>query len=228
MNKTNKEHNNSSYISIIAIILILFIFAYLIYMLYQNSTILNSNDISSNITSLENTQEINSNSEENVMAQKEIKYEEIEIASYTSTLYDNEESRIYNIQKACSMLSGITIKAGEEFSFNQTIGPMGEENGFKKATGFDDDGNLIQISGGGMCQVSSTLYNVALLANLEITERHAHSRKVNYVPTDKDATILYPNLDLKFINNTSNDLKISAETDNYSVTIKMYKIEQST
>ena len=228
MNKTNKEHTNSSYISIIAIILILFIFAYLIYMLYQNSTILNSNDISSNITSLENTQEINSNSEENVMAQKEIKYEEIEIASYTSTLYDNEESRIYNIQKACSMLSGITIKAGEEFSFNQTIGPMGEENGFKKATGFDDDGNLIQISGGGMCQVSSTLYNVALLANLEITERHAHSRKVNYVPADKDATILYPNLDLKFINNTSNDLKISAETDNYSVTIKMYKIEQST
>ena len=104
MNKTNKEHNNSSYISIIAIILILFIFAYLIYMLYQNSTILNSNDISSNITSLENTQEINSNSEENVIAQKEVKYEEIEIASYTSTLYDNEESRIYNIQKACSML----------------------------------------------------------------------------------------------------------------------------
>ena len=79
------------------------------------------------------------------MAQKEIKYEEIEIASYTSTLYDNEESRIYNIQKACSMLSGITIKAGEEFSFNQTIGPMGEENGFKKATGFDDDGNLYKL-----------------------------------------------------------------------------------
>ena len=65
------------------------------------------------------------------------------------------------------------------------------------------------------------------LANLEITERHAHSRRVNYVPADKDATILYPSLDLKFINNTSTDLKIYAETDNYSVTIKITKMEQS-
>jgi vancomycin resistance protein YoaR len=71
------------------------------------------------------------------------------------------------------------------------------------------------------------LYNVALLTDLTITERHAHSRRVNYVPADKDATIFYPTLDLKFINNTSNDLKITAENDNYSVTIKMYKIEQS-
>ena len=78
-----------------------------------------------------------------------------------------------------------------------------------------------------MCQVSSTLYNVALIANLEITERHPHSRRVYYVPVDKDATIYYPSLDLKFINNTGYDLKISAQNDNYSVTIKMYKIEQS-
>lgn len=104
---------------------------------------------------------------------------------------------------------------------------MGEENGYKLAKGFDDDGKLIDIPGGGMCQVSSTLYNVALIANLEITERHPHSRRVYYVPVDKDATIYYPSLDLKFINNTGYDLKISAQNDNYSVTIKMYKIEQS-
>ena len=78
-----------------------------------------------------------------------------------------------------------------------------------------------------MCQISSTLYNVALLANLEITERHAHSRRVNYVPADKDATIYYGSLDLKFINNTDSDIKITAENDNYSVTIKMFKKEQS-
>lgn len=224
----NKEKNNSNYISVIAIILILFIIGYLIYMLYKNNNTLNSNEIKNNIASLDENINLNNNNNENVTAQKEIKYEEVEVATYTSTLYDNEENRIYNIQKACSILNGTTIKAGEEFSFNNTIGPMGEENGFKKATGFDDDGTLIQISGGGMCQISSTLYNVALLANLEITERHAHSRRVNYVPADKDATILYPSLDLKFINNTSTDLKIYAETDDYSVTIKMTKIEQST
>ena len=163
----------------------------------------------------------------NVLAKKEIVYVDKEIASYTSTLYDNQESRVYNITKACSILNGTIIKPGEEFSFNNTIGPMGEENGFKKATGFDSDGKLIQISGGGMCQISSTLYNVALLANLEITERHAHSRRVNYVPADKDATIYYGSLDLKFINNTDSDIKITAENDNYSVTIKMFKKEQS-
>ena len=228
MDKINKEKNNSNYISVVAIILMLFIIGYFIYMLYKNNNALNSNQIKSNIASLnENTNVSNNSNDENIIAQKEIEYEEVEVATYTSTLYDNEENRIFNIQKACSMLNGITIKAGEEFSFNNTIGPMGEENGFKKATGFDDDGTLIQISGGGMCQVSSTLYNVALLANLEITERHAHSRRVNYVPADKDATILYPSLDLKFINNTSTDLKIYAETDNYSVTIKMTKMEQS-
>ena len=85
----------------------------------------------------------------------------------------------------------------------------------------------ISFPAGGMCQVSSTLYNVALLANLEITERHPHSRRVSYVPLDKDATIFYPDLDLKFINNTPNDIKIKAYTDNYNVTIKLYKIEQS-
>ena len=104
---------------------------------------------------------------------------------------------------------------------------MGEENGFLKATGFDSEGKLIQVSAGGMCQVSSTLYNVALLANLEITERHPHSRRVYYVPADKDATVYYGSLDLRFVNNTGEKIKITAANDNYSVTIKMYKLKQS-
>lgn len=227
MDKKNNENNSSNYISIIAIIIIILIAIYIFYMLYKNNKILNSNEFKSDIVDLEiNNNKLN-NTNNDVIAQKEIVYTETEIASYTSTLYDNQENRVFNISKACSILNGCVIKSGEEFSFNNTIGPMGEENGFKKATGFDSDGKLIQISGGGMCQISSTLYNVALLANLEITERHAHSRRVNYVPADKDATIYYGSLDLKFINNTPNDIKITAENDNYSVTIKMYKIEQS-
>lgn len=227
MSKKIDENNNSNIISIIAIALIILIATYIIYMLYKNNKILNSNDLKENIAKLSDNTNIINTSDNNVLAKKKIVYVDKEIASYTSTLYDNQESRVYNITKACSILNGTIIKPGEEFSFNNTIGPMGEENGFKKATGFDSDGKLIQISGGGMCQISSTLYNVALLANLEITERHAHSRRVNYVPADKDATIYYGSLDLKFINNTDSDIKITAENDNYSVTIKMFKKEQS-
>lgn len=228
MEKKNVENNSSNYISIIAIIIIILIAAYIVFMLYQNNKMLNSNDLKTDVSQITDVQSYTiDSSSNNVQAQKEIVYKETEIASYTSTLYDNQESRVYNISKACSILNGTVVKSGEEFSFNNTIGPMGEENGFKKATGFDSEGKLIQISGGGMCQISSTLYNVALLSNLEITERHAHSRRVNYVPAGKDATIFYGSLDFKFINNTENDIKITAENDNYSVTIKMYKIEQS-
>ena len=223
-----EKKSSDKILSLISIIVLISLIGYIIYLFFKSNINLNSNkiDINKDISNITNT-EINTNNE-SAQIEKEIIYKDIEIASFTSTLYDNEENRVYNISKACDILNGVTIPNGSEFSFNNTIGPMGEENGYKLAKGFDDDGKLIDIPGGGMCQVSSTLYNVALIANLEITERHPHSRRVYYVPVDKDATIYYPSLDLKFINNTGYDLKISAQNDNYSVTIKMYKIEQST
>lgn len=222
-----EKKSSDKILSLISIIVLISLIGYIIYLFFKSNINLNSNkiDINKDISNIANT-EINTNNE-SAQIEKEIIYKDIEIASFTSTLYDNEENRVYNISKACAILNGVTIPNGSEFSFNNTIGPMGEENGYKLAKGFDDDGKLIDIPGGGMCQVSSTLYNVALIANLEITERHPHSRRVYYVPVDKDATIYYPSLDLKFINNTGYDLKISAQNDNYSVTIKMYKIEQS-
>ena len=222
-----EKRSSDKILSLISIIILISLIGYIIYLFFKSNINLNSNkiDINKDISNIANT-EINTNNE-SAQIEKEIIYKDIEIASFTSTLYDNEENRVYNISKACDILNDVTIPNGSEFSFNNTIGPMGEENGYKLAKGFDDDGKLIDIPGGGMCQVSSTLYNVALIANLEITERHPHSRRVYYVPVDKDATIYYPSLDLKFINNTGYDLKISAQNDNYSVTIKMYKIEQS-
>lgn len=222
-----EKKSSDKILSLISIIVLISLIGYIIYLFFKSNINLNSNkiDINKDISNITNT-EINTNNE-SAQIEKEIIYKDIEIASFTSTLYDNEENRVYNISKACDILNDVTIPNGSEFSFNNTIGPMGEENGYKLAKGFDDDGKLIDIPGGGMCQVSSTLYNVALIANLEITERHPHSRRVYYVPVDKDATIYYPSLDLKFINNTGYDLKISAQNDNYSVTIKMYKIEQS-
>ena len=212
---------NDNIISIVAIIVILLIALYIVYAIFNSNKELNLNKLADSIS---NNTDI---SNQSAKIEKEIEYKETELSSYTTTLYDNKENRMFNINKACEILNDTTIEKGEEFSFNTTIGPMGVENGFKLATGFDANGKLIDIPAGGMCQVSSTLYNVALLANLEITERHPHSRRVSYVPLDKDATIFYPDLDLKFINNTPNDIKIKAYTDNYNVTIKLYKIEQS-
>lgn len=217
----NKK-DNSNFMVIIAVVIIVCIVSYIAYSMFNNSRRLNINTLDDMIENID----MKTNVEE-VPIEKEIVYDEIEISSFTSTLYDNEENRVFNITKACQILNGVTINPGEEFSFCNTIGPMGEENGFLKATGFDSQGKLIQVSAGGMCQVSSTLYNVALLANLEITERHPHSRRVYYVPADKDATVYYGSLDLKFINNTQDILKITAVNDNYSVTIKMYKLKQS-
>lgn len=150
--------------------------------------------------------------------------EPVQIATYTTTIYDSDTNRIDNISLAISKLNGAVIKKGEEFSFNATIGPMDESQGFKKALGFDGQGNKIEISGGGICQISSTLYNSALIAGLEVTERHPHSHRVYYVPQDKDATILYGTYDLKFKNTTDQDIKIEATNDTANVTVNLVKI----
>lgn len=218
-----KSKDGSDILTFLCTIVIIGVLIYIIYLFIGSNNKLNINEVKDVKTDF--NQNINNSNKVNV--EKEIIYEEIEIASFTSTLYDNEENRVFNITKACQSLNGVVIEPGQEFSFNDTIGPMGEENGYLKATGFDSQGKLIQVSAGGMCQVSSTLYNVALLANLEITERHPHSRRVYYVPADKDATVYYGSLDLKFINNTDEKIKITAENDSYSVTIKMYKLKQS-
>lgn len=222
----NNKNDKSNVLIVISVIILLFIIVYIFYLMKKDVNLLNMNKL--DLKAIESdSNPLNDNNDNLPIAQKEIVYTEKEIASYTSTLYDNQQSRIFNINKACEMINNKIVEPNEEFSFNETIGPMNEAYGFKKATGFDSDGNLIQIPGGGMCQISSTLYNAVMLANLEVTERHAHSRRVNYVPADKDATIYYPTLDFKFLNNTDSKIKILAFTDNYSITITLIKIEQS-
>lgn len=157
---------------------------------------------------------------------KKEEYEQI--ATYTTTIYDKDQNRVDNITLANTKLNNYVIKKGEEFSYNNTIGPMDESQGFKKALGFDTNGNKIKIAGGGLCQISSTLYNAVLMANLEVIERHAHSRRVYYVPKDKDATIVYGSLDFRFRNNTDYDIIINATNDNANVTITLNKIKTGT
>ena len=171
------------------------------------------------------TEDINIISSDNASSITNAQPIEKEIAKYTTTIYDTENSRIHNIKLAVSKLDNTIVKAGSEFSFNETIGPMGEKQGYQKATGFDGNGRKIKISGGGMCQISSTLYNAVLIAKFEVTERHPHSRRVYYVPQNKDASVAYGGADFKFKNTSDNKIKISATTDGHDVTIKLYSIE---
>ncbi len=188
------------------------------------------NDVNNGINNMTNNVDnrVNNNVGNEAAKATEIVKEEVEISAFTSTIYDKDEGRIFNISLANTKLNDTIVKQGEEFSFIGTVGTMGEAEGYKKTLGFDSNGNKIQIAGGGLCQLSSTLYNAALDAGLEITERHAHSRRVYYVPKDRDATVCYPSLDFKFINNTDGDIKIKVTNDANYVTVNLYKIVEKT
>ena len=223
----------------ITLLMILFVIGIIILVVFK---VMDSRNISrkNEINSLQNTNDNNTmnldnhnnyknnyNDEINIYNKSDnTKKEEKEIlkSTYSTNIYDNDTNRVDNIALAISKINGCIIDIGEEFSFNQTVGPMDLEHGFKESTVFDTEGNITKAPGGGMCQISSTMYNAVLGANLEVTERHPHSRRVEYVPIDKDATIYYDTLDFKFKNNSETPIKIVATSDEYNVTVSLYSI----
>lgn len=210
-----KTHDTTTII--MSFILVLFAIFTIIYVLSNNSIRDNSSTNNSNINIYsEHTHEIK---ESNNITNLKKTYEEL--ATYTTKIYDKDENRIYNIKLACQNLDGHIVSVGEEFSFNNTMGEMGKSDGYKKAIGFDSKGNKIKVFGGGICQISSTLYNAVLIANLEVTERHAHSRRVYYVPKNKDATVFSGGPDFKFINSSNSNIMICTSTDGYTVTVTL-------
>lgn len=147
------------------------------------------------------------------------------LAEFSTTIKSRASNRLNNIQITCSKLNETTVESGKSFSFCQTVGKATEEKGYKKADVIVDK-QVTQALGGGNCQVSSTLYNAILkVSDFKVTERHPHGKKVNYVPEGKDAAVSYGSKDLKFVNNTSNTIKIYASTDNKKVSIKIVSVK---
>lgn len=206
------------YTIVIAVgILILFALFTIIYVFGENNIKDNTtnNNITSNIYSEHTHQIAETENTSNIKKTYE------DLATYTTKIYDTDKNRIYNIKLASEILDGHIVAAHEEFSFNNTMGEMGAADGYKKAIGFDSKGNKIKMYGGGICQISSTLYNAVLVADLEVTERHAHSRRVYYVPKDKDATVFYGGPDFKFVNTSKANIMICVSTDGHIVTVTL-------
>lgn len=165
----------------------------------------------------------NTNEQINYETKKITESEKIS-GSFSTKITDKTPERLNNINLGVKKLNGATVNANEVFSFNAQIGPRTAENGFKKAIIFDGHGNKMDGYGGGVCQISSTLYNAVLSAGLPVTERHEHSRTVPYIEQGKDAAVSYDSEDLKFINTSKSTLKITANTDNDTLTITIEQI----
>ncbi len=145
------------------------------------------------------------------------------IGTYTTEFGEWDVNRTANIKLAVKSLDYAILRSGQTFSFNNVLGDRTSEKGYKESTVFVYDQKVKGI-GGGVCQVSTTLYNAAVYANMEIVERHTHKRDVYYAPNDKDATVDYPTLDLKFKNNYNFDVLIRAYTTGPKLTIEVVKI----
>lgn len=147
------------------------------------------------------------------------------LSKYT-TIYDaGNTSRASNIALACKTINETIIQPGEIFSYNKVLGNTTKEKGYKLGGAYVG-GKVVQAYGGGICQVSTTLYNSVLYANLEIVERYNHSYAVSYVPAGRDATVSYGGKDFKFKNNRNYPIKIVANAKNGVVNISLKGIKE--
>lgn len=143
------------------------------------------------------------------------------LAAYTTSFDASYTDRVYNIRVAAAALDGLLVPPGQEVSFNKVVGPRSSEAGYKNAKVIINN-RLVDGVGGGVCQVSSTLYNAVLLANLEVLERTNHSLPVSYVPVGRDATVVYGAIDFRFRNNTESYIYIRSVVSGNRLTFKIY------
>lgn len=139
---------------------------------------------------------------------------------YTSYINSTEE-RKSNIKLCAKSIDNTLIDVGGEFSFNNVVGARTEKRGYKRAK-IIVNGEFVDGVGGGVCQVSTTLYNAVLLADLQVLECHAHSLPVSYVVPSFDAMVNSGWADLKFKNNTKNPVYLKAQADDEKIKISIY------
>lgn len=150
------------------------------------------------------------------------------LISEFSTKYDaSNTNRSGNLKLAADKINGMVLMPGEEFSFNEVVGKRTIEEGYRNAKIYEN-GQVVDGLAGGICQISSTLYNAVLLANLEVTERRNHSFTSTYVPAGRDATVVYGRADLKFKNTRTYPIKLEANVSSGIAEFKIHGIKEET
>lgn len=144
------------------------------------------------------------------------------LGSFTTSYSTSGASRRANVENGCSLIDGITLYPGEEFSTYDNVAPFTQANGYYMAGSYVN-GKVVDSLGGGICQVSTTLYNAVLNAELEVTERHNHSMIVSYVDPSADAAIAESSgKDFRFVNNLDYPIYIEGYTKDRKITFNIY------
>jgi len=154
-------------------------------------------------------------------AELEAEYTDTVIATYRTDYSTSSGNRKTNIALASSKINGLILNPGQVFSFNDVVGPRTAATGYKVAHVYSGS-KVVDGIGGGICQVSSTLYNAVVLADLEIVYRTNHSLPVSYVPLGRDATVSYGSIDFKFKNNKATPIKFELIADGSYLTVNVY------
>lgn len=167
------------------------------------------------------TAEVKETAPEITAAQAKEKFQRL--GTYSTTTTANKD-RNENVRLAAAALNGKIIQPGEEFSFNLTTGNRTTDKGYRPAGAYVN-GVLVEEPGGGVCQVSSTLYNAVVFSGLKTTERHAHSYEPSYVTPGEDAMVSYDGHsgpDMKFVNNSKTAVGIKTSFSDRKLTISIY------
>lgn len=149
------------------------------------------------------------------------------LTSYTST-YKGNADRQTNVKMATKYATNVILAPGEEYNFDKQVGPRTPKRGFKEATGITGPGQLEDVLGGGICQVSTTMFNAVAggKAGLKIVERHNHSIYISHYPKGRDATVTAGGKNLRFVNDTKNHIWITGQSNGVVTTIQLWGTDQ--
>ena len=149
------------------------------------------------------------------------------LSTYSSKYAESNVNRTTNLKLASQKINGTILLPGEEFSYNKVVGERTIQAGYKEASVYSN-GQVVNGLGGGICQISSTLYNAVIMANLEVTDRRNHQFVAPYVPVGQDATVVYGSQDFKFVNTRKYPVRLEASVSGGIATISVWGIKEET
>jgi vancomycin resistance protein VanW len=147
------------------------------------------------------------------------------LSAYVTSLVDRTPNQQFNARRAARLIDGYVIFPQQVFSFNKTVGGWSSDQGYRRAP-VSYNGILVDEYGGGVCQTSSTVYNSALLAGLDVIERHPHTFAPGYVPEGRDAAVAYENVDLRIKNPYTVQVILHAKVEDHLLVCGFTSLQQ--